>query len=336
MFTRDPVSLLVTEPSQVGEARRVGVSMAELLGFDETGRGEIAIVLTEIANNLLHHGSGGEIVLRSLPPLDCCGLEVLGLDRGSGIKDVADALRDGFTTRGTAGTGLGAVGRLSTLTDLYSTEGRGTAVLAQFRSADQPRTHNDVGWICLPKRGEEACGDACEVMEVGNGRTMVLIADGLGHGLRAAEASRRAVQLFLEKPDDSGPKLFERLHRGLFSTRGAAVTIADINRGTGELRITGVGNVAGWLVSPGERRGLVTQNGTVGAEMRRVQEFVYPWTNDSLLVMHSDGLGSQWQLDAYRGIMLRHASLIAGVLYRDFRRERDDVTVLALHGGGGS
>ena len=334
MFTHDPVSLPVTESSQIGEARRVGVSMAELLGFDEVGRGEIAIVLTEIASNLVHHGSGGEIVLRSLPSVDCCGLEILGLDRGPGIRSVADALRDGFTTRGTAGTGLGAVGRLATLTDVFSVEGRGTAVLAQFRSADQRHAASDVGWVCLPKRGEEACGDACEIVELGGGRTVVLVADGLGHGLRAAEASRRAVRLFLERPDEPGPKLMERLHHGLHGTRGAAVTVVDVHRGASELRFTGVGNVVGRIATSGDSRGLVTQNGTVGAELRRVQEFVYPWTTDSLLVLHSDGLASQWQLGTYRGLSRRHASVIAGVLYRDFRRERDDVTVLALRGGG--
>jgi hypothetical protein len=44
--------------------------------------------------------------------------------------------------------------------------------------------------------------------------------------------------------------------------------------------------------------------------------------------MHSDGLGTQWRLERYPGLIQKHPSLIAGVLYRDFNRERDDVTVL--------
>jgi hypothetical protein len=47
-------------------------------------------------------------------------------------------------------------------------------------------------------------------------------------------------------------------------------------------------------------------------------------------VLHSDGLQTRWRLDAYTGLARRQPSLIAGVLYRDFTRGRDDVTVLVV------
>jgi hypothetical protein len=150
----------------------------------------------------------------------------------------------------------------------------------------------------------------------------------LGHGLLAADASRQAVRLFRENITLEGPRLFEILHPGLRSTRGAAVAIADVRQGEGEIRFTGVGNISGTLIAGGTSRSMVSQNGTVGAEMRRVQEFKYPFTGDTLLVMYSDGLASRWQLSEYPGLRFKHPSLIAGILYRDHRRERDDVTVL--------
>ena len=73
---------------------------------------------------------------------------------------------------------------------------------------------------------------------------------------------------------------------------------------------------------------MVSHNGTVGHEVRKIQEFVYQWPKGGILVMHSDGLGTQWRLDRYAGLAVKHPSLIAGVLYRDFNRGRDDVTVL--------
>jgi hypothetical protein len=79
---------------------------------------------------------------------------------------------------------------------------------------------------------------------------------------------------------------------------------------------------------------LVSYNGTVGHEVRKIQEFVYPWPKGGLLVMHSDGLGTQWRLDRYPGLVAKHPSLLAGVLYRDFNRGRDDVTVLVVREGG--
>jgi hypothetical protein len=157
---------------------------------------------------------------------------------------------------------------------------------------------------------------------------MILVADGLGHGLQAADASREAVRLFRENRTLDGPRLIEVLHAGLRSTRGAAVAVADVRRGQGELRFTGVGNISGTLVSGATTRSMVSQNGTVGAEARRIQEFTYPFADDTLLVMHSDGLTSRWQVSQYPGLRLKKPGLIAGVLYRDHRRERDDVTVL--------
>ena len=62
--------------------------------------------------------------------------------------------------------------------------------------------------------------------------------------------------------------------------------------------------------------------------MRRVQEFTYPWPPGAILVLHSDGLLSHWTLDRHPGLAARHPMLLAGILYRDFRRGRDDTTVV--------
>jgi hypothetical protein len=77
-------------------------------------------------------------------------------------------------------------------------------------------------------------------------------------------------------------------------------------------------------------RGLVSHNGTIGVEVRRLQQFDYESPAEALLVMHSDGLQSRWSLEAYPGIMHRHPALIAGVLYRDYSRQRDDLTVCVV------
>jgi serine/threonine protein phosphatase PrpC len=65
-----------------------------------------------------------------------------------------------------------------------------------------------------------------------------------------------------------------------------------------------------------------------------LQEFSLPWNDDSTLIMYSDGLTSRWDLDQYPGLINKHPSLVAGLLYRDFNRERDDVTVLVAKSSG--
>jgi hypothetical protein len=81
---------------------------------------------------------------------------------------------------------------------------------------------------------------------------------------------------------------------------------------------------------------MVSHNGTVGAEMRKVQEFVYPWPKGAAVIMHSDGIATHWDLANYPGLASRRAPVIAGVLYRDHHRLRDDATVLVVREGGAS
>jgi hypothetical protein len=95
------------------------------------------------------------------------------------------------------------------------------------------------------------------------------------------------------------------------------------------LRYAGVGNIAAVVVSAGGTRSLVSHNGTLGHKLNKTKEFDYPFPRGALLVMHSDGLLSRWGLDGYPGLAAKDPGLVAGVLYRDFQRGRDDVTVLA-------
>ena len=105
------------------------------------------------------------------------------------------------------------------------------------------------------------------------------------------------------------------------------------------VRFSGIGNIAGVILSSQKSRSLVSLDGTVGHHIRKIQEFTYPWDKYSLLIMHSDGLKTHWRMDAYQGLAARHPGLIAGVLYRDHQRGNDDVTVLVTkarnnHSGG--
>jgi hypothetical protein len=182
-----------------------------------------------------------------------------------------------------------------------------------------------VGVVCVPKPGEEVCGDSWAV-DLKDGRFFVLVADGLGHGPDAARASRAAVVSFLEQGPRDVVELLRGLDPELRSTRGAAVSIAALDGG--RLHYTGVGNISGAVATPGGTQRMVSMNGTLGHQSHRMQQFSYPWSAESTLVMCSDGLSTQWRLDPYPGLLTRHPSVVAGVLYRDFARGRDDMTVL--------
>jgi hypothetical protein len=73
---------------------------------------------------------------------------------------------------------------------------------------------------------------------------------------------------------------------------------------------------------------MVSHNGTLGVQLLRTQQFEYDWQPGSRIVMHSDGLSGRWSIDSYPGLNLKHPAVIAGVLYRDFVRRRDDATIV--------
>jgi anti-sigma regulatory factor (Ser/Thr protein kinase) len=328
------VLIRIDERTQVGEARRTAAQMTEALAFHATQAGKVAVTVTEAATNIVKHAGNGKILLTALSRAGSAGLEILALDRGPGISNVGASLRDGYSTAGSMGTGLGALSRAADSFDMYSLPGLGTALRLEIWAATAPPPDSfELGAVCLPKTGEVVCGDAWALESTADYQA-ILVADGLGHGPDAARASRAAVEAFVAKPAAPPATLMSTLHAALAGTRGAAGAVARVTLGTGLGTFAGVGNIACRVETPGARRQLVSHSGTLGHVMRRVQEFEFELPADALLILHSDGLATHWTLADYPGLMAKHAGLIAGVLYRDHERGRDDVTVVVLKHSG--
>ena len=324
----------VNDASQVGEARRQAVRIAETLNLSESDRGRVAIVASELATNLARYATAGEILLRAMPATNPQWIELLAVDRGPGITDVTRSLEDGYSTGGTAGTGLGAARRLSNVFDIYSTRPGGTVVFCRL----QPKATNIVAEdtfvysaISRPAPLEVMCGDSWRIVQRGS-ELAIMIVDGLGHGPSAASAADEATAAFDREPFVELASLINSTHVRMQGTRGGAIAIAHLDADRQSIKYVGVGNISGHLRSGDgqSRKGLVSHNGTVGVLLRRVQHFDYAYQPGGLLVMHSDGVQSRWSLDLYPGLSQRHPAVIAGVLQRDFTRGRDDVTVAVV------
>lgn len=326
----------IVENSQVAEARRMITTLAQQLGFDETETGRTAIIATEAATNLVKHAQEGLLLARPLEQGGQLGLEILALDRGPGLTNIGQALYDGYSTAGSPGTGLGAMVRQSTVFDIHSLPGKGTALLAQLWKSTRPQSpaygsspQLEIGAVYQAKPGQEVSGDSWGVKQVGD-CDFIMVADGLGHGPEAARASRAAIEVLAISNGDRPVSLVETAHQALFHTRGAALAVVELNLGQEQARFAGVGNIAGVILTLDQSQHLTSFNGIIGHQVHKFQEFSYPWSSESLLVLHSDGLTSRWDLRVYPGLINRHPSLIAGVLYRDFCRGHDDVTVLVI------
>jgi anti-sigma regulatory factor (Ser/Thr protein kinase) len=322
----ETVLVPIEDESSVGEARRAVRRLSAEAGLDDRVAERAAIVATEAARNAVLHGQGGYAALRALDA-SAAGIEVVVVDRGPGIADVSAAMRDGHSTAGSPGQGLGAIRRLSTAFDLWSAPGKGTALLAEVRAGNPAPPRVEVGALCVARAGEAVCGDGWAIAG-GDGRTVFALADGLGHGALAHDAAAAALDAVRRHAALAPAEIVRMAHGALRSTRGAAVAVLEVANG-GAVRFAGIGNVSATIVADGGARRLVSMAGTLGHEIRKVNEFAYDWPDGAVLVMHSDGLSQHWALGGYPGLARRAPALVAGVLLRDFNRGRDDVTVVA-------
>ena len=158
----------MTEASQVGEARRAAAALARALGFDETGCGQVALVVTEAATNLVKHARDGA-------PASCgrwsrtrrSGIEILALDKGPGMADLGRCLRDGFSTAGTPGHRPGGhrppVGLRRHLLRLPAAAPPCWPACGRAHAPAGERALRRSGRSASPMAGETVCGDAWAV-----------------------------------------------------------------------------------------------------------------------------------------------------------------------------
>lgn len=325
------IAVSVHEQSGVAEARRRASDVAQRQGFASEDVGRVALVATELATNVIKHAPSGELLIGSYDDEAGSGVEMLALDKGPGMADVQACLADGYSSAGTAGRGLGGVLRQSQVFEVASWAGMGTAVLARIAGMPAPRGQLSKqipswGAVCVPKPGEDVCGDSWTVSNTSEGRSL-MVADGLGHGPEAAEASVEAVRLFHRYNGHNVGNLLDYVHGGLRATRGAAVSIARFDAPARRIIYGGIGNVSGVISSNGTTRRMVSMAGTAGHTVRKIQTFDYPF-EAGLVILYSDGLATSLTTEKYRGLSGFHPTLIAGLLYRDQVRGRDDATVL--------
>jgi anti-sigma regulatory factor (Ser/Thr protein kinase) len=320
----------VDGPGSAGIVKRVALDSARRLGLDEQRVAELAIGISELASNLHKHAENGWITVRCLRTPAAGAVEIVAVDSGPGMVDALSG-RDGHSTTGTLGIGLGAVSRLPSHVDGYSQRGSGTVVAAQFWPAGVTPQRQRAEGLSRPLTGEKVCGDRFSV-RVHDNLILLLVADGLGHGPLAAAAAAASVDAFQQTDLDAPGAIVAHVHRTVSYTRGAAISVARIDGDT--VWFAGLGNVAGAIVWPdGERRGMVSMPGIAGHQARQIKEFSYPVDAHAVTVLHSDGVTDRWNVRDYPGLLRRSPLTIAATLLRDGGQRRDDACVAVARTG---
>ena len=318
--------LRVEDASAVTACRQAVQNMAERLRFPAARIGQLALAVTEAASNLHKHAEQGSLLLCVNRDGPQPGIDLVTIDAGPGVRDVSAALRDGHSTAGTLGIGLGAIQRLADFADLYSRPGHGTSLVARF-CASPPVSQPRWAGLIRPITGETECGDAYGVVPA-DGAVTAVLCDGLGHGPLAAAAAAAGVAAVLDDPAGEPAALLERVHRRMSGTRGGAVGVVQVG---GQLaRFAGLGNVAASIVSDGQRKSMISIPGIAGVQARTIRQFEYDVPPGSAVILHSDGVSSRWEAAALPALEARDPLLIAAVLLAEAGVHRDDAGVLVL------
>jgi anti-sigma regulatory factor (Ser/Thr protein kinase) len=318
--------LRVEDPSAAAACRGAAQALAGRLQFTAARTDQLTLAVTEAASNLHKHAVQGSMLLRIARDDGKPGVEMVTIDAGPGVRDAGAALRDGHSTSGTLGIGLGAIQRLADFCDLYSVPGRGTALVARFWPEARTTAPRSAGLV-RPITGETECGDVFGAAETDGGVTGVLC-DGLGHGPLAARAAMEAVAAVLDEPSGEPAALVERAHRRIGHTRGGAIGVVRLN-GQG-IRFAGLGNIAAVILADGARKGMLSVPGIVGHQARAIRQFEYAAAPGAAVILHSDGISARWDPAALPGLNLRDPLVIAAALLAQAGSHRDDAGVLVL------
>jgi anti-sigma regulatory factor (Ser/Thr protein kinase) len=322
------------EPSAVGTARRAAELLAGQLGLPPGRVAEVGIAVTEIATNVQRHGGGGSLLLRAVRSGETAALEVVALDAGPGMFDVTRSRLDGHSTAGTLGIGLGAVDRLADSVEISSVRERGTVVIARFDGdRRRPTVQGAATGITRAIAGETVCGDAYAVRREGD-RTLLMVADGSGHGPLAAAASREAVRVFSTGVGVSAPEpALRTVHQALAGTRGAAVAVAELDPVAGVVRFAGIGNICGAVVTGDAKQSMVSIGGVAGFRQPTIRLFSYALEPGALVVLHSDGVTARWKATDLAAVLGRSALVVAATVLRDSAVRPDDACVAVARAG---
>ena len=324
--------LLVTEAVDCAVAQHSVRRLALTLGFSGTASEEIALVVAELASNLVKHAGRGALSLRPLHRGERRGIEVAAQDSGPGMSDVERAFADGYSTSGTLGYGLGTVNRLMDEMDVSSAPGSGTKVVCRrwVRPAGESLAAHvwDVGVVTRSLRFAPENGDAFIIKEW-DGKLLVGLVDGLGHGelaQQAAVAAQQYVQAHYDQPLD---KIFAGTSRACQATRGVVMALAHFPSRE-RMVFASLGNVEARTSCGLRRMPLPVQRGILGTREAQICVQEFTWNADWALVLHTDGLRTHWNWDDFPGLEREGAQLIAAKLMHKLASGADDATVLAV------
>ncbi len=318
--------IIVALETDVLRARRIGREMAQNIGFDEIGVGEIETAISELATNLVkHRAKNGEIILIPLNDKGMIGIEVRSEDEGPGIKNTALAMKEGGSTAGTLGIGLSGVKRLMDEFLIESEIDKGTTVVARKWLLKDTSPGLEFSIFSRPRIGEDISGDAYFIKQFSS-YVIFGVIDVLGHGSEAHDIALDVLSILEDNYTEPLDKIIDVCHEGLKHTRGAAMALCRVDFKDKKFEHVAIGNVETRVYGTPDPIKPFFFNGTLGMVMENYRVIEYPYTEGMTIVMFSDGISGRF--DISQQMLLKTPQEIAKFIFDNYARGTDDATVL--------
>lgn len=331
---------LITDPAGKILANSRLRAVSRRMGFNEAARGRIQTACSEMTSNQLKHASGVGLIQAWESRGRAKHLDLFALDYGPGIMDTTLAARDGYSTSGTLGKGIGGIRRMADMCEVYSipeSDARsatwhGTAVWARF--TPETRLSNpaddDIRTGCfLRAMGDDIHnGDWIHYTLFGYGKVSWIHLDGLGHGRAAAEAVEMAGGII--DPGLPLNRTMELIDAALKGGRGAVGLAAEFDAEERVLRYCGVGDLRICHVKDATLKTLVLGRGILGHAHGTFKAHEVYIGDKQVVFSASDGIRAAWNKGDLPGLWRLHPQMIAFLLGNVMARENDDRSLFVL------
>ncbi|MET0103089.1 MAG: ATP-binding SpoIIE family protein phosphatase [Sedimenticola sp.] len=335
------LALYVSSEAEAIAAKRRTREVALAIGFPDAKSDELSVVASELALNLVKHADGGEYRVYEIRNENHHGLEITTRDHGPGIDDIHRVMRDGHSTAGSLGLGMGIVNRIMDELEICSpiADKFGCLITARrwLQGADQERAmccSLDIGISSRPHPQMKVNGDAYVIHKWPN-HVLIGVIDGLGHGQGAAKASESVARYLGDNFDADLESLLLGSHQVSSATRGVVMALLRFNCDDRVVFHACVGNVDCRQWSRKEKSLFPQRRGVVGSSMpSRVRVSRESYRPGDVFVINTDGVSSRWDWDDYPQIHGLSASEAARQLMLTHQRSIDDATIVVVKVGG--
>jgi len=334
--------LSVNDESDIVTCRHKIRTIATEIGFSNSGQSLVETVVSELAHNIITYAGKGQIILKHVEKDGKDGIIVIAKDEGPGIADIGLALKDGHSSGHGLGLGLPGIRDMMDEFQITSEVGKGTIVTAAKWTpgivSPMRKIQNiiDFGNATSPFPMEPVSGDAFTVMLI-HDRVLVAVVDGLGHGMKAAISSWRAILSLERNIGKSVIELINKTHRELLKIGGkVAMTVAYIDLSANVITWAGIGNVDGVIYRADQHASpykevLIQRHGVVGYKIPNPHVYSLPLNPQDTIIFSTDGIAR-----LRNGLYLTSPTQeIADHILAEYGKDTDDALVLVIRYLGG-